>query len=798
MATQRGRTRGRAARTTTRIDDKARTIIYVHGIGNKPIESILKCQWDHALFGFDAGARTRLAYWVNREYYPLPTAATCGSGDTTDIEEGPTGRALTVAAHLAGTSIEDEAASLTADPRRRAALVAIGRRIDAERIPSYPPGRRATGVRGYILPLPPAFRSWITRKLTRAFLRDVHDYLFVPERREAMRRSVLERIEPGGGPFVVVGHSQGSIIAFDVLSRLDPDKYQVPLFVTIGSPLGIAEVQDQLKKILGRRTLTVPRCVARWLNVCDPSDPVSADETLRDDYLGGSVLEDVKALNPDSPAHPHSGSGYLRLEAVRSAVREAVRVDLFQPVAPFVIARNLVRHLENAPREARHPVLIELVAPSAVAPTALSDVPDARHTKVRRTKKAPAAAAEQPLPADTLAERLVAEIRRISQRSEDELRLQRMRRFLAADLTRRETEELASQFGMRGLMVRRIWRNEAKRALLDTSLAAIHAGAAHAGYAAFGRDVAWAVLDSGINAAHPHFARYKNIVAEVDCTKRTVSEGSAPDQNGHGTHVAGIIAGIHEFAGKPPRVFSGVAPQAALHVYKVLDADGNGEDAWIIKALDHIASVNDKAGRLVIHGVNLSLGGPFDQSTYGAGHTPLCEELRRLWRQGVLVVLAAGNEGFAVLRTLDGDIDANMDLSIGDPANLEDAIAVGSVHKQNPHTYGVSYFSSRGPTADGRQKPDVVAPGERILSCRHRFAASATEVDDLYLAMSGTSMAAPHVSGALAAFLSVRREFIGETERVKAHLLANCTDLGRDRPHQGAGVPNLVKMLINV
>jgi subtilisin family serine protease len=306
------------------------------------------------------------------------------------------------------------------------------------------------------------------------------------------------------------------------------------------------------------------------------------------------------------------------------------------------------------------------------------------------------------------------------------------------------------------------------------------------------------VLDSGINSDHPHFARFKNIVSRVDCTRRTIAEGSAPDENGHGTHVAGIIAGAHEFSGPPPRIFSGVAPQTSLHIYKVLDAEGNGEDAWIIKALDQIASVNDKAGTLVIHGVNLSLGGPFDQSTYGCGHTPLCEELRRLWRQGVLVVLAAGNEGFAVLRTLEGDIDANMDLSIGDPANLEEAIAVGSVHKQNPHTYGVSYFSSRGPTADGRQKPDVVAPGERILSCRHRYPPKAKTVDDLYIAMSGTSMAAPHVSGALAAFLSVRREFIGETDRVKAQLIANCTDLGRERPHQGAGLPNLVKMLVNV
>jgi subtilisin family serine protease len=613
--------------------DKAQTIVYVHGIGNKPIESILKCQWDHALFGFDAGARTRLAYWVNREYYPLPTEATCSSGDKVEVEEGPTGRALSVAAHLAQTSLEQEAAALTGNRRQRDTLVRLARAIDQQGAAA--PRRRgphATDVQGYILPLPPALRRWITRKLTRAFMRDVHDYLFVPERRALMRQSVLERLQPGGGPFAVIGHSQGSMIAFDVLSELDPDKYQVPLFVTIGSPLGVAEVQDQLKVLLGKRTLTVPRCVWRWLNVCDGLDPVAADETLRDDYSGGSVLEDVEATNLDGPSHPHSGTGYLRIDDVRRAVREAVRLDLFQPVAPFVIARNLVRRLENAPREMRHPVLIELVDPSSAA-----------------------------RPLDQISKELVAQIRRVSKRSEDELRIQRMRRFLGADLTRQETEYLASQFGMRGLMVKRIWRNEAKRALLDTSLATIHAGAAHAGYQAFGRGIAWAVLDSGINSDHPHFARFKNIVSRVDCTRRTIAEGSAPDENGHGTHVAGIIAGAHEFSGPLPRIFSGVAPQTSLHIYKVLDAEGNGEDAWIIKALDHIASVNDKAGTLVIHGVNLSLGGPFDQSTYGCGHTPLCEELRRLWRQGVLVVLAAGNEGFAVLRTLEGDIDANMD-----------------------------------------------------------------------------------------------------------------------------------------
>jgi subtilisin family serine protease len=128
-----------------------------------------------------------------------------------------------------------------------------------------------------------------------------------------------------------------------------------------------------------------------------------------------------------------------------------------------------------------------------------------------------------------------------------------------------------------------------------------------------------------------------------------------------------------------------------------------------------------------------------------------------------------------------------------------------------PHIYGVSYFSSKGPTGDGRLKPDLVAPGEKVLSCaagKLRDAAkneisSAQEganqdqrID--YVEDSGTSMAAPHVAGVIAAFLSVRREFIGQPEKVKQIFLSTATDLKRDRYFQGHGLIDLMRAIQSV
>lgn len=756
------------------------TIIYIHGIGNKPPASVLKCQWDMALFNAALGDRSRMAYWVNKEYYPDPLDETCAAGDVVDTGDGPATRSIMgIAGTAAATvNVNDEIAALApGDPVRQAWLKRVAAKMAASTAVT-PAEMRTRNVRAKVIPLPEFLRQLIARNLTRLLLRDVNDFLFVPKRREAMEKSLLDRLEPGGGPFVVISHSQGTMVAYNVLRQLDPDKFPVPLFVTIGSPLGMQEVQDVLRQWTGGK-LPFPPCVKRWVNVADRLDPVAIDNDISNDFEGKIVNESGIGINEDSPWHPHSGTGYLRTNKVKTEVFAAVGTAFRQAVSPFAIAKDLVTQIEDGVRTDRHRTLIQLVKDQNLG-TRDRDGLDRQAAAI--TKK-------------------IKDLVAASGESADEVPVERLRHFLSAELTRGEIEALRSHY--HDLSIAGIWRNAKKRALITDSIHTIQVRPAQLGYGTSGRKIAWAVLDTGIRADHPHFQKYKNVVAQWDCTTPREATPLVPgsdkfnklDGNGHGTHVAGIIAGEHLVASGEH--FIGLAPECSLYGFKVLNNRGEGDDGWIIRALDLIADINDRAGGLAIHGVNLSLGGEFDPSVFGCGHTPLCQELRRLWRQGVLVLLAAGNEGFAVLRSNEGDIQANLDLSIGDPANLDEAIAVGSIHKTNPHTYGISYFSSRGPTADGRRKPDLVAPGEKIVSARHDWDRNphTAEKDRLYVEMSGTSMATPHVSGLLAAFLSLRREFIGYPDRVKSLLLNSCVDLQRDPYMQGAGMPNLIKML---
>ncbi len=215
--------------------------------------------------------------------------------------------------------------------------------------------------------------------------------------------------------------------------------------------------------------------------------------------------------------------------------------------------------------------------------------------------------------------------------------------------------------------------------------------------------------------------------------------------------------------------------------------------------------VNGNGKLLRIHGVNLSVGYEFDAKWFACGQSPLCVEVDRLVRSGVVVVVAAGNTGYGALPAAARRTNTGLALTINDPGNAELAITVGSTHRDMPHTYGVSYFSSKGPTGDGRLKPDLVAPGERITSC-----AAGRKLTELYAPEppppaapayvddSGTSMAAPHVSGAIAAFLSIRREFIGRPEKVKRIFMDSATSLGRVEHFQGRGMVDLMRAIQSV
>lgn len=283
-------------------------------------------------------------------------------------------------------------------------------------------------------------------------------------------------------------------------------------------------------------------------------------------------------------------------------------------------------------------------------------------------------------------------------------------------------------------------------------------------------------------------------VLRVDHAKSTYR----PPENQHGTHVAGIIAA--DWRRQPKRGarspaadaselpdISGICPDLQLYDLRVFDKDGAGDEFSILAALQFIRHLNANRDTVTIHGVNMSFSLKHSADSYACGATPVCEECARLTGAGVVVVAAAGNRGYRI-DDADGFGNYN-DISITDPGNAEDAITVGSTHRQMPHKYGVSYFSSRGPTGDGRRKPDLVAPGEKIVST---IPGGKTAVLD------GTSMAAPHVSGAAALLMARHQELIGQPRRIKEILCRTATDLDRERSFQGAGLLDILRALQSV
>jgi hypothetical protein len=286
-------------------------------------------------------------------------------------------------------------------------------------------------------------------------------------------------------------------------------------------------------------------------------------------------------------------------------------------------------------------------------------------------------------------------------------------------------------------------------------------------------------------------------LVEVDAT--------TPPSTNHGTHVAGILGASAKGAlaaakaakkgGRlpdPDEVTTwpdGMCPDIRLYDFRVLAPTLKDTEFAVIGALQYIRHINERNSWMTIHGANLSLSIPHDVRNFACGRTPVCNECERLVNSGVVVVAAAGNRGYQNFETSEGLYESYAAFSVTDPGNADGVITVGSTHRYWPHTYGVSFFSSRGPTGDGRIKPDLVAPGERI-----RGPIPGNEWGDL----DGTSMASPHVSGAAAMLMARYTEMVGQPGRIKDVLCRSTTDLGREKTFQGHGMLDVLRAFQSV
>ncbi|MFE9750566.1 S8 family serine peptidase [Saccharothrix saharensis] len=284
--------------------------------------------------------------------------------------------------------------------------------------------------------------------------------------------------------------------------------------------------------------------------------------------------------------------------------------------------------------------------------------------------------------------------------------------------------------GARAAGVAKVWLDGPVRATLDRSVPQIGAPQAwQAGHTGTGAKVA--VLDTGVDATHPDLA---GAVVE----SRNFSDSpDTDDRVGHGTHVAATITG----AGK----FQGVAPDSAVLNGKVLGDHGGGYESDIIAGMEWAVA----AGADV---VNMSLG----SSMRTDGTDPMSLAVNQLTSAGgALFVVSAGNSGPS-------------EQTIGSPAAADLALTVGAVDRSD----GLAEFSSRGPRWDDDAiKPDITAPGVDIVAAKAKNGRIGTPVDDGHVALSGTSMSAPHVAGAAAIVAAQHPDWT--PAQIKAVLMAS-------------------------
>ena len=278
-----------------------------------------------------------------------------------------------------------------------------------------------------------------------------------------------------------------------------------------------------------------------------------------------------------------------------------------------------------------------------------------------------------------------------------------------------------------------------------------------------GKDVSVAVVDTGVYPHSDLTTPNNRIVGFVDF----VNEKTTPyDDDGHGTHVSGIVAG-NGFSSNGR--YMGIAPDANIVGVKVLDENGGGSISDVIAGIQWVI---ENKRRYNIKVMTLSLGVKA-KSSYR--DDPLCRAVAQATAQGITVVAAAGNSG--------------PDFStINSPGISPDIISVGACNDRktsDPNNCSVADFSSRGPTIDKIHKPDILAPGVDITSLNNK--------NNGYHSLSGTSMATPIVAGCVALLHESNPNLTPvETKRM---LVENCIDLNQDADVQGAGLLDIRKII---
>ncbi len=304
--------------------------------------------------------------------------------------------------------------------------------------------------------------------------------------------------------------------------------------------------------------------------------------------------------------------------------------------------------------------------------------------------------------------------------------------------------------------VRHVHNDEEVYALIDQSVPVIGADEIWANYDITGEGIVVGILDTGIDYMHPDLGGGLGPDHKVMGGYDFVNDNNDPmDDHSHGTHVAGIVAANG--------VLKGVAPDARLVGYKVLDAGGSGYASWIIAGIEQ--SVIDGVDVL-----NVSLGGP------GSPDDPMSQAIDNASVAGVVCVVAAGNSGPSYW-------------TIGSPGVAKNALTVGATHLNDD----IAEFSSKGPVANYYDiKPDLMAPGVQT---------NAPVLNGEYAHYSGTSMSAPHVAGAAALLLAQYPDLT--PEQVKGVFSQSAIDIGLNIWSQGSGridLPNafiLPDILVN-